>query len=129
MTIAFIISVLVILLLLVTLIGEWDKVKELKLDADTYKTIAEVAEKNGADLAKKLEDETSNTVIIHAEYETTQKDREHFITYPQIQNHAKRKLADKIAKEIFKKFDASVLPLDDGKEKYSIAFKIKRLCS
>ena len=128
MTIAFIISVLVILLLLVTLISEWDKVKELKLAADTYKTIAEVAEKNGADLAKKLEDETSNTVIIHAEYETTQKDRERFITYPQIQNYAKRKLADKIAKDIFKKFDASVLQLGSGSEKYSIVFKIKRLC-
>lgn len=129
MTIAFIISVLVILLLLVALINEWDKVKELKLDADTYKILAEVAEKNGADLAKQLEDETSNTVIIHAEYETTQNDRERFITYPQIQKYAKRKLADKIAMEIFKKFDASVLPLDDGKEKYSIVFKIKRLCS
>lgn len=96
------------------------QVKSLLEDVKTYKTVAESAE-------RLYEEERQKGELIQAEYCTSVSDLLKYSSDEKMYCAIKSKMAMLIGNDIAKKFEPSILPLGEGKQKYSLMLKVKKI--
>ena len=123
MTVLFI-CVLIDFACLLVLLREYNKLKtELKKEKDSgayYKRIVD-------GFHDKMKEEEEKYEIIQADYCTSDSDMMKFSNDKKMQRAIRSKLAMLIGNDIAKKFEPSVLPLGEGKEKHSLVLKVKKI--
>lgn len=98
----------------------WKQIEQLQDDLLYYKRIV-----NGFhDKMKKEEEKYS---IIQADYCTSDSDYIKYSSQRAMDNAIRSKMAMLIGNDIAKKFEPSVLPLGEGKQKYSLVLKVKKI--
>lgn len=76
---------------------------------------------------EKMREEEEKYEIIQADYCTSDSDMMKFSSDKKMQRAIRSKLAMLIGNDIAKKFEPSVLPLGEGKEKHSLVLKMKKI--
>lgn len=76
---------------------------------------------------EKMKEEEEKYEILSAAYCTSDSDLMKYNSDKCMRNVIRNKLAMTLSKDIIKRFDLRVLPLGEGKEKYSITIKAKRI--
>ena len=106
------------------LLREYNKLKaELKKAKDSeayYKRIVD-------GFHEKMKEEEEKYEIIQADYCTSDSDMMKYNSDKKLRRAVRSKLAMLIGNDIAKKFEPSVLPLGEGKEKHSLVLKVKKL--
>lgn len=75
----------------------------------------------------KMKEEEDKYEVIQADYCTSDSDMMKFTTDKKMQRSIRSKLAMLIGNDIAKRFEPSVIPLGEGKEKYSLVVKVKKI--
>jgi len=76
---------------------------------------------------EKMKEEEEKYEILSAAYCTSDSDLMKYNSEKCMRNVIRNKLAMTLSKDIIKRFDLRVLPLGDGKEKYSLTIKVKKI--
>lgn len=76
---------------------------------------------------EKMREEEEKYVLIQADYCTSDSDLMKYNSDKKLRRAVRSKLAMLIGNDIAKKFEPSVLPLGEGKEKHSLVLKVKKL--
>ena len=129
--IVFIISTAVLFLcLIVTLLIVFKQQKEIeaiRMRASQAAIISDRVEEilNGFRQSVALNEQSYE--IIPAYYCTSESDIMKYSSEEKMRSAIRTKLAMVIGNDIVKKFEPSVLPLGDGKQKYSLVLKVKKI--
>lgn len=99
------------------------RTKELQEEAEAYRVTAETLQK----LYDESKQPDFSEVLVHAEYCTSDSDLMKYSTQKAMESAIKSRLAMLIGNEMVKKFNPSVLPLGEGKEKYSLILKVREI--
>ena len=100
--------------------------KQLKIlyeEAEAYKVTAKELQR----LYDESKQPDFSEVLVHAEYCTSDSDLMKYSTQKAMDAAIKSRLAMLIGNEMVKKFNPSVLPLGEGKEKYSLILKVREI--
>lgn len=100
--------------------------KQLKIlyeEAEAYKVTAKELQR----LYDESKQPDFSEVLVHAEYCTSDSDLMKYSTQKAMESAIKSRLAMLIGNEMVKKFNPSVLPLGEGKEKYSLILKVREI--
>lgn len=123
MTVLFICFIIQSACSIVLVIG-YNKLKaELKKAKDSesyYKRIVD-------GFHEKMKEEEEKYELIQADYCTSDSDLMKYNSDKKLRRAVRSKLAMLIGNDIAKKFEPSVLPLGEGKEKHSLVLKVKKL--
>lgn len=76
---------------------------------------------------EKMKEEEEKYEILSATYCTSDSDLMKYNSDKCMRNVIRNKLAMTLSKDIIKRFDLRVLPLGEGKEKYSLTIKVKKI--
>lgn len=76
---------------------------------------------------QKMEDEERKYEILSATYCTSDSDLIKYNSQKAMENAIRNKLAMLIGNDLAKRFEPHVLPLGEGKEKYSLTIKVKKI--
>lgn len=76
---------------------------------------------------EKMKEEEEKYEIIQAPYCTSDSDLIKYSSQKAMENAIRSKLAMLLGNEIAKRFEPRVLPLGEGKEKYSLTIKVKKI--
>lgn len=130
MMIVFISTAVLFLCLIVALLIVFKQQKEidsLRMRANQSALIADKAEEilNGFRQSVALNEQSYE--IIPAYYCTSESDIMKYSSEEKMRSAIRTKLAMVIGNDIVKKFEPSVLPLGDGKQKYSLVLKVKKI--
>ena len=130
MMIAFISTAVLFLCLIVALLIVFKQQKEieaLRMRASQAALIADNAEEilNGFRQSVALNEQSYE--IIPAYYCTSGSDIRKYSSEEKMRSAIRTKLAMIIGNDIAKKFEPSVLPLGNGKQKYSLVLKVKKI--
>lgn len=127
MTIAFVIAILFAFMFLCEVYQQDRLIKRLK---------EELAEKDKSvtyyhhvieGFREKMKDEEEKYEIISAPYCTSDSDLIKYSSQKAMERAIRSKLAMLLGNEIAKRFEPRVLPLGEGKEKYSLTIKVKKI--
>lgn len=121
--IAFVCAVVLILLLLYASYKQERELAALKEEAEAYKVTAKELQR----LYDESKQPDFSEVLVHAEYCTSDSDLMKYSTQKAMESAIKSRLAMLIGNEMVKKFNPSVLPLGEGKEKYSLILKVREI--
>ena len=99
------------------------KAKELYEEAEAYKVPAKELQR----LYDESKQPDFSEVLVHAEYCTSDSDLMKYSTQKAMDAAIKSRLAMLIGNDVVKKFNPSVLPLGEGKEKYSLILKVREI--
>ena len=99
------------------------RTKELYEEAEAYKVTAKELQR----LYDESKQPDFSEVLVHAEYCTSDSDIMKYSTQKAMESAIKSRLAMLIGNEMVKKFNPSVLPLGEGKEKYSLILKVREI--
>jgi len=123
MTVLFICFIIQSACSLVLVIG-YNKLKaELKKAKDSeayYKRIVD-------GFYDKVKEEEEKYELIHSEYCTSDSDLMNYNSDKKLRMAVRSKLAMLIGNDIARRFEPSILPLGDRKEKYSLVIKVKKI--
>jgi len=121
--IAFACAVVLILMLLYASYKQEKELQSLREEAEAYKVTARELQR--------LYDESKlpdfSEVLVHAEYCTSDSDLMKYSSQKAMESAIKSRLAMLIGNEMVKKFNPSILPLGEGKEKYSLVLKVRKI--
>lgn len=95
-------------------------VRTLSEDAKTYKAVAESAE-------MLYEEERQKGELIQAEYFTSESDYNKYSSQAKMESAIKSRMAMLIGQDIIRRCDINVIHLGEGKEKYSLMLKVKKI--
>lgn len=127
MIIAFVIAILFAFMFLCTIYKQDRLIKCLKEElAEEVKSVTyyhHVIE----GFREKMKDEEEKYEILSATYCTSDSDLMKYNSDKCMKNVIRNKLAMTLSKDIIKRFDLRVLPLGEGKEKYSLTIKVKKI--
>lgn len=101
----------------------YKKAKRLYEEAEAYKVTAKELQR----LYDESKQPDFSEVLVHAEYCTSDSDLMKYSTQKAMESAIKSRLAMLIGNEMVKKFNPSVLPLGEGKEKYSLILKVREI--
>ena len=121
--IAFACAVVLILMLLYASYKQEKELQSLRDEAEAYKVTARELQR----LYDESKQPDFSEVLVHAEYCTSDSDLMKYSTQKAMESAIKSRLAMLIANEMVKKFNPSVLPLGEGKEKYSLVLKVRKI--
>ena len=76
---------------------------------------------------EKMKEEEEKYSLIQADYCTSDSDYTKYSSQKAMENAIRSKMAMLIGNDIVKKFEPRVLPLGEGREKYSLTIKAKRI--
>ena len=76
---------------------------------------------------EKMKEEEEKYEIIQADYCTSDSDMMKFSNDKKMQRAIRGKLAMLIGNDIARRFEPSILPLGEGKEKHSLVLKVKKI--
>lgn len=127
MLLSIIISIIVGTLILFALIKKENKIKQLRTEVETYKNVAESAESMYEGLRKKIDDESHEYRIIHAEYCTSDSDTMKYKTDSAMESAIKNRLSMLVANNIKGISEPRCIELENGTKKYSYFIKVKIL--
>ena len=96
------------------------QIKQLQGDLLYYKRII-----NG--FYEKVKEEEEKYSIIQADYCTSDSDYTKYSSQKAMENAIRSKMAMLIGNDIVKKFEPSILPNGDGKQKYSLVLKVNKI--
>lgn len=124
----YLIITLIIAILFVFAICDRDRrIKKLKKELDEkdksvtyYRSVIE-------GFGQKMEDEERKYEILSATYCTSDSDLIKYNSQKSMENAIRNKLAMLVGNDLAKRFEPSVLPMGDGKEKYSLTIKVKKI--
>lgn len=102
-------------------------IKRLTEESEAYKMVAEDLELRYDDLRERYARDEADAVLIQADYCTSESDLLKYSSDEKMYRAIKSKLSMLIGNDIAKKFEPSVLPLGDGKQKYSLVLKVKKI--
>ena len=102
-------------------------IKRLTEESEAYKKVAEDLEFRYDDLRERYARYEADAVLIQVDYCTSESDLLKYSSDEKMYRAIKSKLSMLIGNDIVKKFEPSVLPLGDGKEKYSLVLKVKKI--
>lgn len=111
----------------ITLCDRDTRIKRLKKELDDkdksvtyYRSVIE-------GFCQKMEDEERKYEILSATYCTSDSDLIKYNSQKAMENAIRNKLAMLIGNDLAKRFEPHVLPLGEGKEKYSLTIKVKKI--
>lgn len=99
------------------------RTKELQEEAEAYKVTAKELQR----LYDESKQPDFSEVLVHAEYCTSDSDLIKYTSQKAMESAIKSRLAMLIGNEMVKKFNPSILPLGEGKEKYSLILKVREI--
>lgn len=102
-------------------------IKRLTEESEAYKKVAEDLELRYDDLRERYARDEADAVLIQADYYTSESDSFKYSSDEKMYRAIKSKLSMLIGNDIAKKFEPSVLPLGEGKQKYSLVLKVKKI--
>lgn len=102
-------------------------IKRLTEESEAYKKVAEDLERRYDDLRERYARDEADAVLIQADYYTSESDSFKYSSDKKMYRAIKSKLSMLIGNDIVKKFEPSVLPLGEGKQKYSLVLKVKKI--
>lgn len=102
-------------------------IKKLMEESEAYKKVAEDLELRYDDLRERYARDEADAVLIQADYYTSESDLLKYSSDEKMYRAIKSKLSMLIGNYIAKKFEPSVLPLENGNRKYSYVFKVRRV--
>ena len=122
-----IISLIIAILFVFAICDRNRRIKRLKKELDEkdksvtyYRSVIE-------GFGQKMEDEERKYEILSATYCTSDSDLIKYNSQKAMENAIRNKLAMLVGNDLAKRFDPSVLPMGDGKEKYSLTIKVKKI--
>lgn len=118
--ISFTIEFLCVVILFALVMRYRKLVKSLSEDVKTYKTVAESAE-------RLYDEERRKGVLVQAEYFTSESDINKYSSDAKMKSAIKGRMAMLIGNDLLKKFEPSVIPLKDGKQKYRLMLKVEKI--
>lgn len=119
--IAFVCAVVLILLLLYASYKQDRELAALKEEAEAYKVTARELQR--------LYDESVHPEerLVQAEYCTSDSDIIKYSSQKAMNAAIKNKMAMSLSNDLLKMFEPSTLPLGEGKEKYSLVLKVRKI--
>ena len=121
--IAFVCAVVLIFVLIYASYKQERELAALKEEAEAYKVTAKELQR----LYDESKQPDFSEVLVHAEYCTSDSDLMKYSTQKAMESAIKSRLAMLIGNEMVKKFNPSILPLGEGKEKYSLVLKVRKI--
>lgn len=122
-----IISLIIAILFVFAICDRNRRIKRLKKELDEkdksvtyYRSVIE-------GFGQKMEDEERKYEILSATYCTSDSDLIKYNSQKAMENAIRNKLAMLVGNDLAKRFEPSVLPLGEGKEKYSLTIKVKKI--
>lgn len=122
-----IISLIIAILFVFAICDRNRRIKRLKKELDEkdksvtyYRSVIE-------GFGQKMEDEERKYEILSATYCTSDSDLIKYNSQKAMENAIRNKLAMLVGNDLAKRFEPSVLPMGDGKEKYSLTIKVKKI--
>lgn len=76
---------------------------------------------------KKMKENEEEYSLIQADYCTSESDYTKYSSQKAMENAIRSKMAMLIGNDIVKKFEPRILPLGEGKKKYSLVLKVKKI--
>lgn len=76
---------------------------------------------------KKMKENEEEYSLIQADYCTSDSDYTKYSSQKAMENAIRSKMAMLIGNDIVKKFEPRILPLGEGKQKYSLVLKVKKI--
>lgn len=76
---------------------------------------------------EKMKEEEEKYALIQADYYTSESDSLKYSSDEKMYRAIKSKMAMLIGNDIAKKFEPSILPLGEGKQKYRLVLKVKKI--
>lgn len=122
-----IISLIIAILFVIAICDQDRRIKRLKKELDEqdksvtyYRSVIE-------GFGQKMEDEERKYEILSATYCTSDSDLIKYNSQKAMENAIRNKLAMLVGNDLAKRFEPRVLPLGEGKEKYSLTIKVKKI--
>ena len=103
------------------------QIKQLKHELSSVKNSEEYYKRMVDGFRDKMREEEEKYELVQARYCTTDSDLMRYNSQKAMENAIRSKMAMLIGNEIAKRFEPRVLPLGEGKEKYSLTIKVKKI--
>ena len=125
--IALIAAILFALIFLGEVSRQDQQIKQLKREWEESLNTVNYYRRMVDGFREKMKEEEEKYEILSAAYCTSDSDLMKYNSEKCMRNVIRNKLAMTLSKDIIKRFDMRILPLGDGKEKYSLTIKVKKI--
>ena len=103
------------------------EIKQLKHELSAVKNSEEYYKRMVDGFRDKMKEEEEKYEIVQADYYTSESDIMKYNSGKKMKRAIRSKLAMLIGNDIAKRFEPTTLPLGEGKEKYSLVLKVKKI--
>lgn len=103
------------------------QIKQLKHELSAVKNSEEYYKRMVDGFRDKMKEDEEKYEFIQADYYTSESDIMKYNSDKKMKRAIRSKLAMLIGNDIAKRFEPNVLPLGEGKEKYSLVLKVKKI--
>lgn len=124
---ALIIAILFAFMFLCTVVKQDKQIKQLKEDLSVMTNSENYYRRVIDGFREKMREEEEKYVLIQADYCTSESDINKYNSQKAMENAIRTKMAMLIGNDIVKKFEPRILPLGEGKQKYSLLLKVKKI--
>lgn len=103
------------------------QIKQLKHELSAVKNSEEYYKRMVDGFRDKMKEDEEKYEFIQADYYTSESDIMKYNSDKKMKRAIRSKLAMLIGNDIAKRFEPTVLPIGEGKEKYSLVLKVKKI--